>query len=992
MASIATSVELYDKVSQPLQLIVSALHATVTAFASVNTAMDSGMDTAAINNATSAIEEAVNEVNNLQAAIQNVNSQMVEPVQVPVNWETDNFEVFTNTGVERFEQEMASANQMIQTLIQNQHTISQTASTITLLPASAQSDISNITNRISGLQQRLQVLESTPVSMQTTEVNNQIEQIRSQLDSAISAQNELNSALDDMDAEAANRAYMRLSQTVSGTERYIRDNTDEQGHFNQSIQQGATNASKLSSLIGKAAGALGAFFSIRKIIDFSNDSMELFNTQLNSETQLMTVLANMVDDDYVLEVMAEDETSSAVEDFNALQDSINNITATITLEAKTAAVEKEFEALTSKASEIQSKGIYGDEAMIAGAAELSTYFTDTDAVEMMMDTLSNYAMGMSGGGALDSTQMTDYATGLGKIMSGAYDAMTKKGFEFTDSQKAVIEGTATEAEYIAVLGEQYTSMSDDMRAATAITQVVNESWGGLYETMSNTPEGKIIQLNNAWGDMKEVIGSQLYPHVIKLVDVVQNNWGTIQSIVQGVTKGIGFILGLVGSLIQGVINVGAFFQENWSVIAPIIMGIVTALGAYLIVAGIVNTINGVMATIEDVKAAAQMMSAGATFAETVAQQGLNAALAACPLTWIIVLIIALIAIIYAVCQAIATATGVANSGFGVICGGIMVVIAFFKNLGLTIANFAIAVWNSIKNVGQWFANLGQSIWAIIQNVGYGIANFCMGIVESVKAIVNNIGIAFNNAWVWVQSTFWGLVDSIMQGLKSVAEFANSCLGWLGVNIDTSSFDFAKQKVEELNEQYQEFEDVGEAWNRGNSTFEYADIGAAWEDNPIDWAGAWEDGMNTFDTFQDGWADEAFQSGAAWGDGVADTISSAIDGFGDMLNGGQVDAYGIDTSGIMGTVSNYDAANLPSNVSDIAENTSDALDITDEELKYLHDIAERDTINRFTTAEVSVNFGGITQNVNSDSDLDGIIDYFASGLQEALETTAEGVHA
>jgi tape measure domain-containing protein len=80
-----------------------------------------------------------------------------------------------------------------------------------------------------------------------------------------------------------------------------------------------------------------------------------------------------------------------------------------------------------------------------------------------------------------------------------------------------------------------------------------------------------------------------------------------------------------------------------------------------------------------------------------------------------------------------------------------------------------------------------------------------------------------------------------------------------------------------------------------------------------------------------------------------------------------------------------------NTGDTAANTSEANDFAEESVKLWRDIAERDTINRFTTAEVSVEVGGVTNNVNSDVDLDGIIDYLATGLEEALIVTAEGVH-
>lgn len=96
----------------------------------------------------------------------------------------------------------------------------------------------------------------------------------------------------------------------------------------------------------------------------------------------------------------------------------------------------------------------------------------------------------------------------------------------------------------------------------------------------------------------------------------------------------------------------------------------------------------------------------------------------------------------------------------------------------------------------------------------------------------------------------------------------------------------------------------------------------------------------------------------------------------------------------GGYSGYDAGQVPANIADTAANTgkaADSLDITSEDLKYLRDIAEQDAINRFTTAEIKVDMGGITNNVSGDADLDGIVDYLANGVNEAMEKAAEGVH-
>ena len=69
-----------------------------------------------------------------------------------------------------------------------------------------------------------------------------------QLNQAIQEQNSLNQAMQNMDVSAANDAYLRLSQTVGNTERYIRDNVDEQGRFNQEISAGTPSNGQLQPM------------------------------------------------------------------------------------------------------------------------------------------------------------------------------------------------------------------------------------------------------------------------------------------------------------------------------------------------------------------------------------------------------------------------------------------------------------------------------------------------------------------------------------------------------------------------------------------------------------------------------------------------------------------------------------------------------------------------------------------------------------------------
>ena len=152
-----------------------------------------------------------------------IEPEQPEPVEVPVHWQSDTLEVFTNSGVERFEQEVQSANNMLNTLNQTQSRIAETAAQTDLFPANAVADMNNMQSRLQAIQQRIQTIESNPLNMGTDTANAELEQLRGQLDQAVQEQQNLNRAVDNMDVQAANEAYLRLSQTVGNTERYIRD-------------------------------------------------------------------------------------------------------------------------------------------------------------------------------------------------------------------------------------------------------------------------------------------------------------------------------------------------------------------------------------------------------------------------------------------------------------------------------------------------------------------------------------------------------------------------------------------------------------------------------------------------------------------------------------------------------------------------------------------------------------------------------------------------
>lgn len=73
-----------------------------------------------------------------------------------------------------------------------------------------------------------------------------------------------------------------------------------------------------------------------------------------------------------------------------------------------------------------------------------------------------------------------------------------------------------------------------------------------------------------------------------------------------------------------------------------------------------------------------------------------------------------------------------------------------------------------------------------------------------------------------------------------------------------------------------------------------------------------------------------------------------------------------------------------------EDDSDAKKLSDSDMEKIRQLAEREVINQFTTAELHVNFTA-NNKIESNLDLDGVVTYLEDKVTERLEMVAEGVH-
>lgn len=909
MSSIQTGIELNDQFSGVLNNIISSVNLAVSAMYDMQQSMNADIDTSSlegardeINQATAAIE-AMNQAASQQTApniappvVDGGNGQVInvdvnpvlpdplvenpepirpeiqpnappdpEPVEIPVTWNTDGMDVFTGTGVERFQQEVQSANDMLNTLNTTQARISQTAQGMDILPDAAVQDMNTMQQRLSAIQQRIQQIENNPVNVGADNANAELEQLRMQLNQAIQEQNSLNQAMQNMDVSAANDAYLRLSQTVGNTERYIRDNVDEQGRFNQEISAGTQQANELTNTIKRAVAAYVSIQSVGKALNISDELVQTTSrlNMMNDGVQTTAELVNMV--------------YAAAQDARGSFSQMADVVARFGNNAK--------DAFSSSEEVVAFADLIQKQMTIAGASTQEAANAELQLSQAL------------GSGVLRGDELNSIFEQAPNLIQNIAD--------YLDVPIGKIREMAADGELSAdVVKAAIFSAADD------INSKFNEmpmTWGQIWQSMQNTA---LIAFQPVLQRLNDLANSEAF-----------------QTFIQGAIEAMATLANILLNVFEVATSVGAFIGDNWSIIAPIIYGVIAALGAYLAIMGIVNAITAISAAIDATKAAADALAAGQTFLWTVQQYGLNAALAACPITWIIVLIIALIAIIFAVCNAIAKMTGIANSGFGVITGGVNVVIQFFKNLGLTVANIALGIGNAIA------------------------------------ALASNMMTAFHNAICSVQSWFYNLLSTALSVIEGICAALNKLpfVEFDYSGISSAADDYAA-KASEAAGNKEDYQSISDAFNEG---------------------------FTTFDAFQDGWASDAFNAGAAWGDGIADKVSNFS--LSDVFGQTDIPNVGDYTSGFNDAIANSGVGDSIGNIDDNTGKIKDSLEVSEEDLKYLRDIAEQEAINRFTTAEINVDMSGMQNTVNSGDDIDGFMTKLTDSVNEAVDNMTEGVH-
>lgn len=907
MATIRTAIELQDNFTGVLYQVINSVNLGLSAMEDLHQTMNSPVDTASIEAARDSINQATLAVQQLDAAMQGletpasetptaptnsapvvlpvqpdvpdplvdqpapvdlpVEPEQPEPVQVPVHWQSDNMEVFTSTGVERFEQEVQSANNMLNTLNQTQSRIAAQAAQTDLFPDNAIADMNNMQNRLQAIQQRIQTIESNPLNMGSDTANAELEQLRGQLDQAVQEQEALNRAVENMDVEAANQAYLRLSQTVGNTERYIRDNVDEQGRFNREIEEGTNEANSLMQTI---KGAVAAYATIQTLSTALN-----LSDQLTSTTARLNLMNDGLQTTQDLQNMIYLSAERARGSYQATADAV------------------------SKLGLMAGDAFGSSEEIIAFMEQVNKQFTIAGTEAAGIDAAMLQLTQAMGSGVLRGEEYNSILEQAPNIIQAIADYM--------EVPKGQLKDMAAEGQITAdiVKAAMFAAADDTNAKFESMPKTFSQIWTSFQNTA-------LMAFQPVLQRMNEIANSEAF-----------------QQFVNNAIEGLSMVAGVALEIFDLLVGVAGAVADNWSWLSPIIYGVAAALAVYYGWQLAVNAINAITKGIHIAMAVAQMIHAAATgaltaatAAEIAAQNGLNAALYACPIVWIIVLIIALIALFYAAVAAVNKFAGTSVSATGIICGAFMVALAFIGNIFVALWNLVVDVfvliYNLVATVANFIGNVFTDPIGAVCRLFFDLADTVLGILQALASAIDAI--------------FGSNLAGSVQGWR------DSLGGWVDDTFGKGDEVMAKMNADDM--KLGRFE-YGAAWDAGYSFGEGIDESIA-----------------NFDP-----------------SGLFDTNVPGADDYANLSD------YG---SGIGG---------IGSGVDDIAGNTgkiADGMEITEEDLKYLRDIAEQEAVNRFTTAEITIEQTN-HNTVSGKMDLDGIVSGLTDAANEAVDRIAEGVH-
>ncbi|HBH3438291.1 TPA: tape measure protein [Clostridioides difficile] len=719
-----------------------------------------------------------------------------------------------------------------------------------------------------------------------------------------------------IDAKSIRTAREELARAEAGFDRLeqqIREADGQQRRLNEDINKGASSTDRL---VGSAKKLAATYLGIRTLGGLGNLSDQMTSTNAR---------LNMINDGQLSDGGLNKMIFQSAERSRASYLDTAQIVSRIGMNAGSAF--SSTREIVSFAEQLNKKFI------IAGA---STQEMSSALLQLTQGLGSGVLRGEELNAVFESApniikSIADYLdVDIGKIRGMASEGMLTADIVKNSLLAASAETNAQFEKMPLTIGQIFTSIKNNaIMIFGAIQKKIEDtvSSRGFRTFITNVTDSLYIL---------GAVGFNVFSGFINLLSSP-----AFQSFFNVMIVGTSLVVQGLGWIITQALNVANVFAQNWSIIGPIIAGVVGILGTYLIALGSIWLWETLCKVSKNALAIASAIHALAVHAEltetqmaTVAQWGLNAAILACPIFWIVAGIIALVVALFVGVAIFNHFAKTSISAIGVVTGAISVAAAFIGNLFIATGNLMIdivaLIYNTLAGFAEFFANfLDDPIGSVIRAVS-GMANAVLGIIRSIASAFDTVfGSNLADAVSGWQDTLQGWTD------KVAGE--------------------AKIKVERMDPNKLHFDrfNYGKAW----------DAGYKWGDKLE---------TNIKDKFDISKIAEKAKKDLGLDDlwdkkyGLGDSIGSA--GLNSPLNDAAKGAK--DTAG---------------NTAKMAK----TMDKSKEDLKYLRDIAEQETINRFTGVNIKIDMNN-TNNISKDTDVDGIVNVLTEKLNDAMVVSAEGI--
>lgn len=679
-------------------------------------------------------------------------------------------------------------------------------------------------------------------------------------------QSTMNANVDSRAFEGIHDDLTRATIAMDQFQNQMEVAAQQQNHFNQRMSEGVSHSNHLLQKVTGIVGAYATLHTMGNIIGLS-DTM----------TQTSARLSLIVDDGGSVEELQNKIYASAQ---NARGSYLTTADA------------------VSKLGMQASQAFSSNDELIGFTELLNKSFVNAGTSAQGIDSVMLQLTQSMAAGKLQGEELNAVLDNAAPIVQNIQQYLEEvQGIDASNIKELASEGIITAD----VIKNSMFYAADEINAKF---ESMPMTWGQIWQSAQNTAMMAFQPVLQRLNDMANSEAFQAF------LDRAITGMATLANIVLNVFD----LMGAAGS----------FVADNWSIISPIVYGVVAALAVYATYLGIIKAlelasaaVKGVMAVAEFIHVAALAAQTGATISATAAQMGLNGAMYACPIVWIIILIIALIAIFYAAVGVINKFAGTSVSATGLIAGAFAMLAASVVNI------FVVPTWNAIASLANFIGNY-----------------------------------VFNNPIAAVTVLFYDMCLTVIGYIANLAHAIEDLLNKIpGVTVDiTSGLDSFYSGLEQAQQAVKD----ESGWVEYMGRMDYVDY-SEWGNAGYDFGAGVEDSIKNF-SFSDLFGmtdipDPSEYTTSAYASGFQDTIG---DNLGSIAG---------DTGAI-----------------------KDSMDITEEELKYLRDAAEQEAVNRFTTAEISVDMSGMQNTVNSGDDLDGFMSRLTDSVNEAVDSMTEGVHA